>query len=303
MMSLNTAFKKVYGETLESYGFKKVKGKHPYFARVIGEEIVHVITCAPESANPGREDIENGYMVYGGIATVYRPRINFDDKPRDNRNWYTRDLGVHLVLEMTDEDDLPDDIRNSPIYEAYLKLKENKCPRDRFQELYVFSYMKNNEESLLVSLKNALEVTKQYMLPLFETINDLRTCMVYFKHFRGDLFIYSDDNFGKKNSGYEYNEGFLNYLFYTAEEYKNMKIKGCENSDRKLLERIASGEIKMTMEGFEKHKKHGDEIVNKQIATFTKYMEQKEEHIKLMNEMERRKKKNKDLLRDYGFDI
>ncbi|MCM1171027.1 MAG: hypothetical protein NC393_02760 [Clostridium sp.] len=301
MMSLNTAFKKVYGEALEPYGFKKVKGKYPYFARVIGEEIVHVITCAPHSANPGREDIEKGYMVFGGIATVYRPRINFDDKPWDNTNWFIQDLNVNRGLEIVD--DLPEYIRKSPIFEAYLKLRENKCPRDRFNELFVFSYSKNDEASLLMSLKNALEETKQYMLPLFETIKDLRTCLDYFRYFRGDLFVTDEYDFGNNHKGYEYNESFLNYFFYTVEEYKNMRIKMLKEGEVELKEKILSGKIKMTMESFEKDKKFGEEIVNEQIATFTKYMEEKEEHIKLMNEMERRKEKNKELLRDYGFDI
>ncbi|MCM1397844.1 MAG: hypothetical protein NC225_00010 [Clostridium sp.] len=301
MMSLNTAFQKVYGEALEPYGFKKVKGKHPYYARVIGEEIVHVITCAPQPANFGREDIEKGYMVFGGIATVYRPRINFDDKPWDNSNWYIQDLSVNINLEIAD--DLPEYIRNSPIFEAYLKLRENKCPRDRFQELFVFSYTKNDEASLLVSLKNALKETKQYMLPLFETIKDLRTCLDYFLYFRGDLFVIDEYDFGNNHKGYEYNEGFLNYIFYTTEEYKNMKIRGHENGNRRRLEEMAAGKTKMTMESFEKDRKFREELMNEQIATFTKYMEEKEEHIKLMKEMERRKEKNKELLRGYGFDI
>ncbi len=40
------------------------KGKYPYFARVIGEEIVHVITFAPQSARPGREDIKRTFGLF-----------------------------------------------------------------------------------------------------------------------------------------------------------------------------------------------------------------------------------------------
>ena len=46
MKTLGTAFKQVYGEALKEYGFKKIKGKYPYYVRLIGDEIVHVITYA-----------------------------------------------------------------------------------------------------------------------------------------------------------------------------------------------------------------------------------------------------------------
>ena len=40
-MTLNTAFKQVFGEGLKEYGFVKVKDRQPYLARVMpGNEIV-----------------------------------------------------------------------------------------------------------------------------------------------------------------------------------------------------------------------------------------------------------------------
>lgn len=48
MATLNTVFKKVFGEGLKEYGFVKVKGRQPYLVRVIGGEIIHVITCRNE---------------------------------------------------------------------------------------------------------------------------------------------------------------------------------------------------------------------------------------------------------------
>ena len=42
--SLKSAFIQVYGEALKPLGFKKVKGKQPYFVRVVNGEIIHIIT-------------------------------------------------------------------------------------------------------------------------------------------------------------------------------------------------------------------------------------------------------------------
>ena len=43
-LSLYAGFKKVYGEYLEPYGFKLVKSKHPYFVRVVDDEIVQIVS-------------------------------------------------------------------------------------------------------------------------------------------------------------------------------------------------------------------------------------------------------------------
>ena len=62
MMGLNTAFKKVYGELLEPYGFKKLKGRNPYFVRMVGDEIVHVITCTSRPRIMRSDDKQFDYV-------------------------------------------------------------------------------------------------------------------------------------------------------------------------------------------------------------------------------------------------
>lgn len=45
-MTLNAAFKQMFGDTLEPLGYKLIKSKYPYFVRVVpGGEIIHVISC------------------------------------------------------------------------------------------------------------------------------------------------------------------------------------------------------------------------------------------------------------------
>jgi hypothetical protein len=60
-LSLNAAFKQVFGDALEPLGFRKLKGKYPYFVRLVGGEIIHVVTYYKEA--PYLDD----YHVINGI--------------------------------------------------------------------------------------------------------------------------------------------------------------------------------------------------------------------------------------------
>ena len=41
--SLQSAFAKYYKEKLEPFGFQKVKGRQPYFVRVVNDEILNIL--------------------------------------------------------------------------------------------------------------------------------------------------------------------------------------------------------------------------------------------------------------------
>ena len=95
MKSLATAFKEVYGEALKEYGFKKVKSKYPYYARMVGDEIVQVITFA---TRPKQRDGFKEYIVLGGVATVYRAKINFDIPVTQNFAWLSSELEFYKKI-------------------------------------------------------------------------------------------------------------------------------------------------------------------------------------------------------------
>lgn len=76
-LTLNAAFNQVFGEALKPLGFKKVKSRYPYYARIINEEIIHVITyISKASSYRGKKAFE----IYGGVASVYRENIDFSKK-------------------------------------------------------------------------------------------------------------------------------------------------------------------------------------------------------------------------------
>ena len=77
-ISLNAAFKSVYGELLEPKGFKLLKSKYPYFVRVIDDEVIQIISFMKEKAFD--HDYE-GFSICIGISLTNLPLINFDKNP------------------------------------------------------------------------------------------------------------------------------------------------------------------------------------------------------------------------------
>ena len=89
-LSLNAAFKQVYGELLEPIGFKLVKSKYPYYLRVTGEGIIQAVSFSKEKLlNIDSNRNEEGIAVYVGIDLLINPLINFDKNPTviDNQKW------------------------------------------------------------------------------------------------------------------------------------------------------------------------------------------------------------------------
>lgn len=83
MKTLDGVFKMIYGDELAKYGFQKIKGRQPYFIRLINGEILQVITYINDYC------LQEGYKeftIYGGVATVYRQKLTLNEPPRNN-NW------------------------------------------------------------------------------------------------------------------------------------------------------------------------------------------------------------------------
>ena len=84
MKTLDAAYKEIYGENLKKYGFVKLKGRQPYFVRLIGEEIVQVITYINEWCE---KKGCKAFTILCGVATVYRERLTLDWSPTKNTDW------------------------------------------------------------------------------------------------------------------------------------------------------------------------------------------------------------------------
>ena len=274
MASLNTVFKKVYEEVLEPYGYKKIKGRQPYFVRMIGDEIIHLIAIAPEPVIVRRR-----FGIYGGAATVYRPRLNLDVTTRNNFDWLTSNFYIN---------------RDSDIYGERPDHFTGKCD---------FEYDKESEESLVNAMKESVFCTEQVLLKELKPVDNLKSCMDFFLNFQGiTAWIIDNEELG---AGCEYNEGLVNFkIFNNAEEYAEYRRKYYEEEAKSEIYMIEHGMRGGTVE--ESKQRHGNGIIEKAVqrdrAKFDKYMHGAN-HKKLLEEMERRKELNLSILRGYGINI
>ncbi len=277
MATLGAMFKKIYGEALAPYGFKKIKGKQPYFVRVIGDEIVHVITY---TTRPREREGYKEYMILGGVATVYRDNLRLERTPSDNFGWLIDNLYVSRKLDLYGE-------------------KENM-----FEKLYTFSYEEGNDESLLQSIMYSLEMTERFLLAAINMATDINSAMDYFKIYNSSsLWIYDDEGFGRLDSASDYNEGYLCLKLYSLEQFIVMEEKLFEETNKYELYMLESGKWGMTKEEHESQKQIRLKGINNQIVRFEKFYKNKREYTRIMEELERRKKVNVQRLRDYGFDL
>lgn len=146
-MTLNAAFVKVFGEALEPLGFKKIKGRYPYFVRVVpGGEIIHIITLTNERSYEAGRKI---FKIFGGIATVYRDQIDLSKNPNsENINWLRSNSRISLAAN----------IKYDFAYEG------------GFAE---FSFGSNDESEMLYELEHSLDVTRKVMLPVISKAVDI----------------------------------------------------------------------------------------------------------------------------------
>lgn len=230
-MSLNAAFVKVFGEALEPLGFKKIKSKYPYFVRVVpGGEIIHIITYMEEwCPYPGRKK----FNILGGIATVYRHKIDLSLAPKVNSFWlYTI---ARFYSRITLESEFDNEYRLSICH---------------------FSLEENCEASILNALKYSLELTNKFILPQLNTAVDIESSLIYLSRLGqlcGTSNFNSNLNFG---GGFDYDEGLL----YVKADDEGLKSR---------LKKIMDGTIPSDEEGrqraAEKYKFLNDPVIHEKV--------------------------------------
>ena len=273
-MSLNAAFKQVFGEALEPLGFKLIKSKYPYFVRVVSNEIVHYVTFANETAD-GRGSFGVKYKcfsIYCGVSTVYNSKIDFDTDPR--KLFF---CGLNSVFQI------------------YTKSHWYDLDNEYSYSIYEFYYNPTSTEDMLKVLKRALKVTEDTALPVINPAVTLEKCMDYFGVMEQNLVPSLGDS----------GDGLLSTRLFTIDDYvifrdkiTEREIKQCYlelNSNTSLSSkrrRALEERIKYIMEKREERKKY-----------YYKIFDNPEMHERAPAEMEQRKKENIERLRVYGLNI
>ncbi len=261
MGTFETEMKRAYSEALAPYGFKKLKGRYPYFVRMVGEEILQVITYYNEWAmNPRRT-----FCMVCGMATVYRGEIDLESSPRDNTSWRQPYREIYMDSHpFCSREDVP---KYSFEYEMPDEPSAQKFPRE------VIPYPL---PSMQEAIEHTLDLTKQEIIPVFDTVTDLKTCAKYF-HKYDSLCMRMDER-----SPFDW---VLNY----REQLFNLKVYN--NVDEFSATRLEIyGEETMPSEGLQK-----------QTALFERLLNDPDIHAKALAELERRRQRNTETLRKYGL--
>lgn len=192
-ITLNAAFKQIIGKALEPFGFKVIKGRHPYIVRVINNEILHIITFRTES--PDYSEGDKAFAIMGGIATVYRKKITLDQSPIQNYIWFNYMFDFYEAL--TDERDA-----------------------NVLSQLFRSCYYSDKPESLISVMNTGAENLIKYVLPVMGKINDIDSSLDYMRKFKKpcnsvqctEICEYYPDE----------DEAFLYFLSDKKEEYANI---------------------------------------------------------------------------------
>ena len=201
-LTLNTAFKHIFGDGLKVQGFQVVKGRYPYLVRVINDEILHVISIRPRQAEYPED---KAFSILGGIATVYRKSIDLDTDPMGNYHWLRNDVASFYLYSIDSEPD-----------------------RRLVSIMSKFNYFSEVPKSLPCVMEEALEYSKKYIISYMNETNTLEKCIDYFVRTKliSTAPIKSGLNF---TSGDFYDDG----LIYLKTNYKHHKEKWEEIIERK----------------------------------------------------------------------
>ena len=266
--SLKAAFK----ETLEPHGFKKVKGRYPHFVRMATPEIIQVINYRLEQAlSPQLE--EKRFEVYCAVGSIYRPEINLNRSVYASMDWINT---THLDM--------------------YVKAKYNGIPVYENEQPGVdYIIKKGDEASLRGQIAFAMTGIEHYIIPAFDKVVDLKTCVDYL-----ELYGFDELEISRKT---ECNgDVFILPAKYPDVESYSAKVQNdLQEAKRRVMQRVS--EKKMTeKEGKERllrcEGRYNDDI--KQYENFFSDEITKNEIERLKAE---RAKKNLNAIRTMGIEV
>ena len=266
--SLKAAFK----ETLEPHGFKKVKGRYPHFVRMATPEIIQVINYRLEQAlSPQLE--EKRFEVYCAVGSIYRPEINLNRSVYASMDWINT---THLDM--------------------YVKAKYNGIPVYENEQPGVdYIIKKGDEASLREQIAFAMTGIEHYVIPAFDKVVDLKTCVDYL-----ELYAFSNLYISRKT---ECNgDVFILPAKYPNKESYRVKVQNdFQEAKRSVLQRISEG--KMTQEAGREKLLWCEESYNDDIEQYGRFFEDETTKKELERLKAERAEKNINAIRAMGIKV
>ena len=298
-LTLNAAFKQVFGEGLEPLGFVRLKKtKLPFYVRLIEGEILQIITYRKKSIKKsGYERFE----VLGGIVSLYRREINFEQPPESwlytNGRYYSSKCAVPVDIMLKKSV-----IQfHCDIWGTSMQLySEPAALEEKFQmNISNFLCKKDDNEEMLKGLKNAFTVTSKIMLSIFEKVTDCNSCIDYF--YNMDTMMSLCEDFEQLNTKPDYydSDGLIlikaNYrgdISHYRERKLALEVDQIEKGCRGLY----------GAKDIEEYKERFRHYTAEQIIIRDKMLDDFELNAKAIEELARRKKANLEMLKSYGID-
>ena len=266
--SLKAAFK----ETLEPHGFKKVKGRYPHFVRMATPEIIQVINYRLEQAlSPQLE--EKRFEVYCAVGSIYRPEINLNRSVYASMDWI-----------------------NTTQLDMYVKAKYNGIPVYKNEQPGVdYIIKKGDEASLREQIAFAMTGIEHYVIPAFDKVVDLKTCVDYL-----ELYAFSNLYISRKT---ECNgDVFILPAKYPNKESYRVKVQNdFQEAKRSVMQRISEG--KMTQEAGREKLLWCEESYNDDIEQYGRFFEDETTKKELERLKAERAKKNLEAIRAMGIEV
>lgn len=269
-LTFNAAFVKVFGEGLEPLGFKRLKNlknKYPYFVRVVNGDILHAVSYR-QTTSPkiGYKEFE----VCCGVVTLYRRKLDFTVEP-------------------------PGLLTNTSHLYSYAVEGGKIDPAVKQPQSYYLCNATDSEE-MLRKLEGVFNDTMGILLNYIDKITDLDACVEYFYTICDGLSLYPFDEFIT-----------LRYTT-TSEALLLVKTRNMDDGVERLKNMYKDSDfsflgMKVTQEDIEKYLKKRYDQRAQEYAYRLEMINDPELNKRVLDEMERCKANNVELLKSYGITI
>lgn len=230
--NLTSEFVKFYKDKLAQYGFKKVKGRQPYFVRLVNDEIIQLLTFVPgKSAKIGYKE----FILCCGVATVYRKELNFDVPPSHNGDW------------LIDYDNL-------------MKMRDSYY----IEPTGVFHYNYYNDDNIIQVLEDTEEDVK-CIIEQLDKVRNMQNALLYFLKYNSTNVIFEyllTDDFCDEEGLYYAMKEFDSSLIEKELAQKKEDLKNIKNIRPQLREIFEKEHAQYEQELLENlHKCHMDDTL------------------------------------------
>ncbi|MBR1749831.1 MAG: hypothetical protein IJ740_02965 [Ruminococcus sp.] len=265
-LTMNAAFKQVFGEALEPMGFVKAKTKYPYYIRFVDNSFIQIIGLKKEK--------ENIFNITAGIATIYRPEIDLNCSPRMNCNWL---IGVSEIYQRCHLYDHDKQYRNSIMH---------------------FGFRSFENENIINAFKIALGEVEKWVLPEFEKVQTLHDVIDYL------IAVYFPglDVFGPDVQFYRHVNDRDGLFCFELDDPYEIADRRAENAFKQISyeaqnnKKFTEADYTKLCEEIKQHNKERKEFIGNILNNKDLYDE-------TMAEINHRKEKNIEILRSYGLKI